>query len=192
MDLYEVMRSRRSIRSFSKMEVPQQLIEKVITAACWSPSPMNIQPWSFIVASGEKRDELVKIISKYPKFLQDIFDGSGIALTDDMVEFVQNFAQDVGGAPSIIIIATDNFYGVHWQDLANRSCAMAALNLMLAAYAEGLGTVYLTSSLSMADEVKQYLKIYDREISIIMPIGYWTELPPPPERKLPPNIEWLK
>ncbi|MCH2133984.1 MAG: nitroreductase family protein [Phycisphaerales bacterium] len=45
------MAMRRSVRSFSKRDVPRELIEAVIAAAGTSPSGANKQPWRFVAVN---------------------------------------------------------------------------------------------------------------------------------------------
>ena len=46
-DLWEKMRTRRSVRSFSDRDVPQALIETCLRIAGSAPSGANQQPWHF-------------------------------------------------------------------------------------------------------------------------------------------------
>lgn len=47
----ELMRSRRSVRDFSREPVPFELIEYAIATAGTAPSGANQQPWTFVVVS---------------------------------------------------------------------------------------------------------------------------------------------
>lgn len=48
---YELMKSRRSVRSFSSRPVDRRVIELCIKAAGRAPSGANQQPWKFVVVS---------------------------------------------------------------------------------------------------------------------------------------------
>ena len=48
---FQVMRTRRTVRSFSPEPVPFELIETAIKAATTAPSGANQQPWRFVVVS---------------------------------------------------------------------------------------------------------------------------------------------
>ena len=50
MDVLNVIKKRRSIRTYIKQDLPQETIEKLLEAATWAPSAGNIQPWEFVVA----------------------------------------------------------------------------------------------------------------------------------------------
>lgn len=55
---HDVVRDRRSVRSFLPTRVPDEVIRAVADDARHAPSNANIQPWSVHIVSGRKRDEL--------------------------------------------------------------------------------------------------------------------------------------
>ncbi|WP_061294841.1 nitroreductase [Herbidospora cretacea] len=60
MNVYEAVTSRRAVRGFIGREVPEAVLERVLTAARWSPSGSNLQPWHVYVLTGEPLAELKK------------------------------------------------------------------------------------------------------------------------------------
>src|SRR5437867_5012336 len=48
-DVQELFRCQRAIRSFTDEDVPDALVNQVLTAAIHGPSGSNTQPWHFIV-----------------------------------------------------------------------------------------------------------------------------------------------
>jgi nitroreductase len=60
MDVYEAVKSRRAVRGFSDEPVPREVLERVLSAAAWSPSGSNIQPWNVYVVAGAPLAELKK------------------------------------------------------------------------------------------------------------------------------------
>lgn len=52
MDVYDAVRSRRAVRGFTDRHVPREVLERVLSAAAWSPSGSNIQPWCAYVVTG--------------------------------------------------------------------------------------------------------------------------------------------
>ena len=48
----EVARRRRSVREFSRDDVPDDVIEMAIRCAATAPSGANMQPWKFVVVTG--------------------------------------------------------------------------------------------------------------------------------------------
>ena len=55
-DVHALFRYQRAIRNFTAEEVPDELVDRVLTAAIHGPSGSNTQPWHFIVI----RDQAVK------------------------------------------------------------------------------------------------------------------------------------
>lgn len=55
MDFYEVIKTRRSIRSYKKEPVPDEVLKRVLNAARIAPSGNNRQPWKFIIIKDEER-----------------------------------------------------------------------------------------------------------------------------------------
>ncbi|WP_433186386.1 nitroreductase [Actinoallomurus sp. CA-150999] len=60
MDVYEAVTSRRAVRGFTDRQVPRETLERVLSAAAWSPSGSNIQPWHAYVLTGAPLAELKK------------------------------------------------------------------------------------------------------------------------------------
>jgi len=49
----EVIRQRRSVRSYKDEAVPRNVVEAVIDAGNWAPAGHNLQHWRFVVAEDE-------------------------------------------------------------------------------------------------------------------------------------------
>jgi nitroreductase len=60
MDVYEAVTSRRAVRGFTDQPVPREVLERVLSAAAWSPSGSNIQPWNTYVGTGAQLADLKK------------------------------------------------------------------------------------------------------------------------------------
>src|SRR6185312_13247067 len=58
MDVYEAVKSRRAVRGFTDQPVSKEVLERVLSAAAWSPSGSNIQPWNTYIVTGALLDEL--------------------------------------------------------------------------------------------------------------------------------------
>jgi len=54
MDVYEAVTSRRAVRGFTDEPVSREVLERVLSAAAWSPSGSNIQPWNIYVLTGAR------------------------------------------------------------------------------------------------------------------------------------------
>ena len=61
MDVYEAVSSRRAVRGFTDQPVPREVLERVLSAAAWSPSGSNLQPWHIYVLTGAPLAQLKKL-----------------------------------------------------------------------------------------------------------------------------------
>src|SRR5215831_1753888 len=64
MDVYEAVKSRRSVRGFTDRHIPKEVLERVLSAAAWSPSGSNLQPWNIYVVTGGPLAEIKKRAGK--------------------------------------------------------------------------------------------------------------------------------
>lgn len=188
MDLLEAVRGRRSIRRFLKKPVPRELIEKLIKECTWAPSAMNTQPWYFYVLEGEARDKLVEVCSK--AFYSILPRLRELGFPERHIEFIKWYFFTFGNAPVIIVVYTDRIKEEVYQIGAIESCAAAIQNLLLLAYAEGLGTCWMTGPLWIEDEINRFLGVEDKVLVALITVGYPEKIPRPPPRK-EPFIKWV-
>lgn len=58
-DAIEILKNRRSIRTYTTQAVERKIIEEIVDCARLAPTAMNDQPWDFIVITG--KDDLCRI-----------------------------------------------------------------------------------------------------------------------------------
>jgi len=142
MEVFEAIKERRSYRSFLPEPISEAVIEKILEAAIWAPSPLNTQPWEFIIITREDVKE--KIFSEAGRCIKRVLEKSGWKwLEKYQVDFLQS-------APVIIAVigdpkktGADMFLeegGVGYQ----HACAAAIQNMHLAAHALGIGSLWFT------------------------------------------------
>ena len=156
MDVFEAIRTRRSIRAFTEEEVSEETIEKILDAARWAPSAGNIQPWIFVVV---KRMEIKRRLAE-------------AALNQFFIE----------EAPVVIVVCADQersgmYYGSRGANLyCIQDTAAAAQNILLAAHALGLGACWVGAF--DEEEVRLILRAPKRIRPVaIIPIGHPAEKP---------------
>lgn len=71
MDFLEILKTRRSVRSFLKKPVPKEIVEEIIDAARLAPTANNIQPWEFVVVTDEKTKLVLSELANYGRFIKD-------------------------------------------------------------------------------------------------------------------------
>ena len=188
MELEEAIRFRRSIRKFKTQSVPKEILQKTIETAMWAPSAMNTQPWYFTVLTGKEKDKLIEVAGKSFEHLQyrlkELF-------KEKMIQFISEYFKNFGNAPVIIVVFTDVLKEEVYQIGAIESVSAAIQNLLLCAYAEGLGTCWMTGPLWVENEIKNHLRVNDgKKLVALIAIGYPDQTPPTPPRK-EREIKWL-
>jgi F420 biosynthesis protein FbiB-like protein len=179
-DFFEVVHTQRSIRKFKPDPVPDEAIWKMIDAAIRAPSGGNSQPWAWLVI----RDEAKK------KVLADAVRGNLGDLDAALAEAEKlptesqrrmrrssvTFRSDVASAPVIIVpclVHPTSPSGDNTSIWAGSSIYGAVQNMMLAARAQGLGTVLTTFNIVLEDLIRKEYGLPDdaRPVAVI-PVGY--------------------
>jgi len=130
-NLINGMIERRSVREYLDKPVPLDTLELIVKAGAHAPSSMNTQPWHFTVIQNAER------IARVTETLKAAASAEGVP--DFLAKFVSAPAYTVNyGAPVFIIISGDRSRSPSVND-----CTLAAGNMMLAAYALGLGSCWI-------------------------------------------------
>ena len=57
MDILKAIKTRRSIRHYKALPIPDNIINDIIEAGIWAPSGLNNQPWRFILIRSHNKKE---------------------------------------------------------------------------------------------------------------------------------------
>ena len=68
--VHDLIQKRWSPRAFSERPVPHEILQSLFEAARWSPSSNNEQPWAFLVATKDDREDYAKMLSTLVEFNQ--------------------------------------------------------------------------------------------------------------------------
>lgn len=68
MEEVEFLRSRRSVRRFSKEQVPKEVIENLILCAGLAPSGANQQPWTFCAISSPDLKKKIRVAAEEEEY----------------------------------------------------------------------------------------------------------------------------
>jgi len=150
MDVFEAIRTRRSIRRYQKKPVEREKLLRVLEAARLSPSATNSQPWKFIVVTDPEVKESLRAAYNRDWFISAPVIIVGCALPDEA--WVRHDGEE------------------YWKvDLA-----IAMQSLVLAAWEQGLGTCWIGAF--REEEVKKALGIPENVRVVAMtPLGYPAE-----------------
>ncbi|MHA2092063.1 MAG: nitroreductase family protein, partial [Candidatus Kariarchaeaceae archaeon] len=63
-DLYNSVKSRRSLQNFSDKPVPREVIENIIRTAGTAPSGANKQPWTFVIVNNSDLKRKIRLAAE--------------------------------------------------------------------------------------------------------------------------------
>ena len=146
MDIFELIKTRRSIRKFTDKPVQDETIDKIIDAGIWAPSGLNNQPWKFgvIKENGLKRE--IAALTRYSKI--------------------------VLGADTLIAVFLDHSRS---YDRIKDAMAVGACiqNMLLTIHSLGLGAVWLGEILKNKEKVLELVcSSDDVELMAIIAVGH--------------------
>ena len=119
MDVYETIKTRKSVRAFISMDVPEQTLMRLLDAARLAPSASNRQEWRFVIVRDPATRKKLAAAARNQKF--------------------------VGEAPVVLACCaeTNEHIMTCGQPCYPIDVAIAMDHLMLCATAEGLGTCWI-------------------------------------------------
>ena len=62
-EVHALIKDRKSPRAFRSEEVTPEQLEALFEAARWAPSAMNEQPWRFVYATREQKEDFDRLLS---------------------------------------------------------------------------------------------------------------------------------
>ncbi len=147
MDVAKAIRDRRSVRSYEKKGIPQDVLLKVLEAARLAPSANNRQPWKFVVVrEAAKRAALAKAAKEQQFVAEAPVVIAAVALEPERVMTC--------GVPTYAV------------DLA-----IAVDHITLAAVQQGLGSCWIGAFYQ--EDVKKILKIpAEYKVAALLTLGY--------------------
>jgi len=157
MEFYEVVNTRRSVRSYKPDEIPEDVLNRVLDAARVAPSGSNKQPWKYVlVKKPEMRKKIATLCGGQPW---------------------------IADAPIVVVACgVDIKYdrGSYMGDMSFLiDSAIGLTHLILAARAEGLGTCWIGQFDN--ESIKEFLDIPPGwNVAAVTPLGYpkepkWTQ-----------------
>lgn len=185
MDFYEVISRRRSIRQFEDREIPRDVLERILDAGLKAPSSNHQRRWRLVTLTEKPLIlELAKLIKPYPCRIQEpktpqqemfriayprqrsmIEESACVILPWFQQKYPLNEEKNGYGLMD---------YGVAWALIEN---------MLLAATAEGLGSVVHIPVKKEPQQIKEFLKVPDGwGLPALVMLGYAVKDPLPPSQ----------
>ena len=164
MELFEAIKTRRSIRKYQDKPVEEEKLRSVLDAVSQAPSWANMQCWRMVVVKDRATKQKISEFS----FVESYFSPKGYKTNPSMKALAE--------APVVIVLCADPANsGTLWsQSYYLVDCGIAAQNLMLAARGLGLGSVFV--GVYEEEKLKQLLNI-PAQVRVVglFPLGYPAE-----------------
>ncbi len=198
MDVFEIMKQRKSIRKYLDKPVPRVDIEDLIRCAGSPPSAINLQPWEYVVTYGEEKDRLIRRLNKVhamknvscgpgtstplPEKIADrsrralkVMEPQIAKLDVPFNKFIEEGSCSFYGAPVVIIVLMDKVF----PKLRYLDVGLSVSYLLLAAEAKGLSTCPIGLITEYGDDIKDVLNIpEEKEVLLAISLGYEDETAP--------------
>lgn len=158
MEAYECIITRRSVRQYTDQLIDREVIDKLIKAALYAPSAMNLQPWHFVIIDERK--------------------------TLDAVQSFHPSAKMLANSPAAILVCgrVDPERLEHYWYI---DCAAATENILLASHALGISACWLGIT-PREDRIEGMLKLIPLPEGVqpfaLIALGYSAVTPVQPER----------
>lgn len=161
----ETILSRRSIRKFQKVDIAEDALHLMFSAAMSAPSACNQKPWHFVVVTESEKLAALSDIHSGTRFVRE----AALAIA-------------VFGEPAAATLPC------YWRD----DCAAATENLLLAAHALGLGGTWIgvdQADAATIDLIRGTLSIPDEYVPFsVVALGCPAEQRTAGDRYLPERI----
>jgi nitroreductase len=188
-ELYEAMSTLRAVRRLRPDPIPDDVIERVLQAACWAPTGGNVQPWRVIVVRSPERKAALQAIyepewHRYTAANRERLAELSVGADTDKLRRTlaagDHLAANLADVPAILMfVANPKMMAITDAKLdrismvGGGSVYPAVQNALLACREEGLGCTLTTLHCLREADVKAALDIPDPWATLAMiPIGY--------------------
>ncbi len=181
----DTIHGRRSVRRYLSKEVPDEIVEQVLEAARWAPSPHGRQPWRFAVLRREEtRERLADAMGQEWRVNLEM-DGQSAEIVERRLEGSRRRLLD---APVLVLLCLyledlDEYPDAERQrgetTMAVQSLGAAAQNALLAAYDLGLDAGWMCAPLFCPEKVVEALGLDPKLVPhALLTLGYAEGDPP--------------
>ena len=155
--------ARRTIRAFGPGDVPVEVVEEAVRAACTAPAPHHTRPWTFVVLRSDAAKR--RLLGAMAEAWRDDLRRDGVA--EETIDRRLSRSDAVLGTAPILVVPWVTLAGAHRYPDAERadaeremfllSAGAAIQNLLLAFHAQGYGSCWVSSTLFCQEETRAAL-----------------------------------
>jgi nitroreductase len=185
MDIFEAIHSRRSTREYTEDAVERQTILDLIDAAVLAPNAVNQQPWMFTVVRDQAALDRISAHAK-THMIANMPPG---AQSEQLRSQLADPSFHIFYHAPVPVLTSGSAQGPWIVE----DCALAAENLMLAAYARGYGTCWIgfAQSFLNTSEGKNMLGLSSACVPVAPIIVGHPKISVPRVPRRTPDIRWV-
>lgn len=186
MDVQEAIQTRRSIGKLDR-EIPKDVVEALIAEAILAPNHHMTQPWHFTVVTDDMRVKL-------GEFWGQITAAEKELTGEERDAWIEREKGRPLRAPVLIFVSCKVDPDPVRAAEDHSATAAAIQNLLLAAWGQGLGTMWRTGAMAYHPQVKEFLHLDpgDKILGIIY-LGEPAMTPPKARaRNLDAALTWFE
>lgn len=157
MDMLECIEKRRSISAYKATPIPDDVLEKILDAGRWAPSGANSQPVELVVIKDSEDREGIR------NLVLEVWQMSGVDSLDTVFAVMKRSGSlaasgaeivswdEYLNAPVMVIVVSDEdkrgqeYEHITYYTMSSDAGAATCQNMMLGAYALGVGSLWLTA-----------------------------------------------
>ncbi|ANS76725.1 nitroreductase [Paenibacillus yonginensis] len=157
MNVFEAIRTRRSIGKVTGEAVSKELIERILEAGTWAPNHRRTEPWQFFVMRGKGRNKLAKALAEIARL------EAGEVSAEQAAELLTKAEEKVKRAPVIIGVAVQPSDKPGVVELEEYAAVAAAIqNMLLEIHGLNLAAVWRTGEQAYHPVMSQTFGLGDK------------------------------
>jgi nitroreductase len=188
METIDAILTRRSVRKFEKIQIPDDILGKIIKTGTYAPSALALQPWGFVVVQDQVF--LAKVSDYCKPIMISHMKNSHDGMSDAFRAMLESKDYSIYyHAPTVIMVI-----GKTDSQFREIDCSLCAENMMLAAHSHGIGSCWVGSTAVAYDNKELMAGFHIPEgyspVGTIV-FGYPAEVPEAHDKK-DPQVTWVR
>jgi nitroreductase len=172
MDVWEAIRTRRTIAKFRPEPVPRETLRRILEVGIWAPNHHLTEPWRFVIMGPETQARLSVCFGEWKA-------AKAAGSPERQARLREDEARRFRAIPTIVAVAAaqEGDEQRRREDYAAVCCAVQ--NVQLAAWAEGVGVKWSTAGVTRDPLAYEFLGFDPDQFLIagFLFVGYPAETP---------------
>lgn len=168
MNVFEAIKTRRTVGVVKQDPVPRDVTERILQAAVWAPNHFRTEPWRFFVLEGDGRNKLATaLVEAIKEDMEDV-------TTEENQKRIEKQQNNPFRAPLVIVVGVEPSNEPKVPLKEEYAAVSAAIqNMLLTAHASGLGAIWRTGDICYHPKIAQSFGLSEKgEVVGFLYMGY--------------------